>query len=153
MKYFVKSKMYKAANVSYDTQTGTAWSYGWWAFVKVIKGRVVFNAYRYSVSTAKHQSKVRGLLRELGVKIDRTVQVAEGLQGINTLAELNAAEKKTLAHLAEAAENKRQRRLKAARERRAARKAKAAANETPAKPTRRENRVLGHLRLIPGGLS
>ncbi len=100
MKHFKRANIYKAANVSYNPTTKEAYSYSWWAFVKLIKGKIVFNQYTYSNSTSKHQSKVRSLLRDLNIKIDREVQVKDGLQHITTLKELNLKEKETQEHLA-----------------------------------------------------
>jgi hypothetical protein len=74
-----RSKIYKASNVIFNPNTIEAFSYRWWKFVKVIDGLVVFNKYRYSVSTAKHQAKVRQLMIELGIKVDLYVNVRESL--------------------------------------------------------------------------
>ncbi len=79
MKYFKRLNVYKASNVSFYPLTREAYSYGWWRFVAIIDGLVVFNEYRYSVSTSKHQQKVSGLLRELGIKIDLYVSCHESL--------------------------------------------------------------------------
>lgn len=78
---------FKRAN-EYRNSTGTnrfcpvaveARSYNHWVFVKRIKGKVVFNDYSYSNSTAKHQSAMRGLLRDLKIKIDVTVSQRDSL--------------------------------------------------------------------------
>jgi len=75
IKYFPKLKIYKnsTGNVTFDPATITADSYNWWTFVKVIKKKVVFNDYYYSSSTSAHQSLVREVMKELGIKIDVTV--------------------------------------------------------------------------------
>lgn len=73
MKYFKRAGIYKASNVSFDPKLIEARSYDWWVFVKVIKGKVVFNSFRYSNTTSRHQSKVRSLMRELGIKVDLEV--------------------------------------------------------------------------------
>lgn len=80
MKFFSRLGIYKASNVTFNPNTVQAYSYDWWKFVAVINGFVVFNNYRYSVSTGKHQSKVRRLMDELGLKIDVYVNIPEGLQ-------------------------------------------------------------------------
>lgn len=80
MKYYKRLKLYKASNVTFDPATCRAYSYDWWRFVDRVDGKVVFNNHRYSNSTAKHQSKVHGLLRELGIKIDLYVDCPTGLQ-------------------------------------------------------------------------
>ena len=87
MKHFTKLNQFKASNVIYDVGTGRAYSYDWWRFVDVVelKGskQVVFNDYGYSNSTMKHQSKVREVLRKLGISIDLVVNSRSGLQSDN----------------------------------------------------------------------
>jgi hypothetical protein len=119
MKLMKRTGVYQARNVTFNPETCAAFSYVWWQFMARIKGKVVFNNYGYSNSTRKHQSKVRSLLQELGIKIDRVVQVRHGLQNINTIKELNTLEKETLQGRAEAAEAKRKERNRKAQERRA----------------------------------
>ncbi len=75
MKYSKRLKVYKANNLVLNPETMTAFSYDWWQFLARINGKVVFNSHRYSVSTAKHQHKVRGVLSELGIKVDLYVDV------------------------------------------------------------------------------
>lgn len=84
LKYFKKLELFKASNVSFDPSDMVALSYGWWQFVKVINGRVVYNSYRYSPSTGKHQSKVKGLLDQLGIKIDLKIESPKGLQDLDS---------------------------------------------------------------------
>lgn len=83
MKYMKRSGVYKASNVTFDPKTVSAISYNWWKFVAVIDGKVIFNNYRYSVSTSRHQRKIRRLLNELRIKIDIEMPVPKGLQGSN----------------------------------------------------------------------
>jgi hypothetical protein len=71
--------VYKASNVMFDSQRVFATSYDWWVFVRVIGGKVVFNAHRYSTSTQRHQSKVRDLMASLGIGIDIFVDTRESL--------------------------------------------------------------------------
>jgi hypothetical protein len=111
MKHYKKTNLYKASNVTFDPIKMEATSYNWWLFVKRIKGKTVFNSYRYSVSTSKHQSKVRSLMSQLGIRIDRYVQVADGIQYISTLTELNKKHNETLKRIAEREEEKRIARL------------------------------------------
>ena len=68
-----------ARKVSFDPETFEAKSYGWWIFVRRIGGKIVFNNHRYSATTAKHQSQVRGLLQELKIKVDLFVDFRSGL--------------------------------------------------------------------------
>lgn len=91
--------------------------------MKRIKGKVVFNDYRYSVSTARHQRKVRTLLRELGIKIDIEVSFRASLSGYETLRALNAERKEQDRIHAINTEMKRRQRNDRARARRALRKA------------------------------
>lgn len=90
MKFMKRANIYQASNynVTYDPTTTEARSYRWWAFVKVIEGKIIFNSHRYSVSTSKHQSKVRSLMSQLNVHIDMFVDLRSGLQDISTLEEL-----------------------------------------------------------------
>lgn len=107
MKHYKKTNLYKASNVTFDPTKIEATSYNWWLFVKRIKGKTVFNSYRYSVSTSKHQAKVRSLMSQLGIKIDRYVQVVDGLQCISNITELNKNHNETLKRISENKERKR----------------------------------------------
>lgn len=69
--------------VQYNPKTGDAHSYGWWRFVAVIKGKVVFNDYQYSMTTRCHQGLVEDLFKELGIKIDYVVNFRESLNEDN----------------------------------------------------------------------
>jgi hypothetical protein len=75
--------IHKAANVLFDSEKISAWSYNWWQFVKVVNGKTVFNAGRYSNSTSKHQSKVRVLMGKLNIKIDVTVYINQSLNNVD----------------------------------------------------------------------
>jgi uncharacterized protein YPO0396 len=70
MKYYPRLNQYKASNCLFDCETSEAYSYGWWCFAKYINGLYVFNNYRYSNTTAKHQFNTQRLLDKLGIKID-----------------------------------------------------------------------------------
>lgn len=70
MKYFTRLGIYKANNVTFNPRTIEAFSYRWWRFVAEIDGVVIFNNYKYSNTTCKHQSKVFKLMNELNIKID-----------------------------------------------------------------------------------
>ena len=129
MKYYKTQKMYKASNVTFNVETLEAYSYGWWSFVKVINGEVVFNEYRYSVSTSKHQTKVLSLMSQLNIKIDRFVQCKDGLQHISTIKELNKNENETLKIIAEREAAKKQRQRERARTRYLAKKQAALTSE------------------------
>lgn len=79
MKYFKTQNLYKASNVTFDPSKVVATSYGWWVFVAVIENKIVFNEHRYSVSTAKHQSKVRDLMEKLGIVPDLIINVKRSI--------------------------------------------------------------------------
>lgn len=128
MKLYKRTGTYKASNVTFDPKTITAVSYDWWIFVKVVNGRVVFNSYTYSNTTSRHQSKVRSLLTSLGITVDRVVRIQGGLQGIETLKELNRLAAETEAWIAERAASKRKAANERAKARRAELKAQAAAS-------------------------
>jgi hypothetical protein len=59
-----------ASNNYLDLTNNEAISYNWWSYYKTIDGVRVFNVYRYSNTTAMHQSKMRRLLHKLGLSID-----------------------------------------------------------------------------------
>jgi len=82
MRFRVRSNDFVGSNVSFDLDTLKAHSYNWWRFVDIIDGKVVFNGYFYSSSTSKHQGKVRGLLSDLGVKVDVCIKARKGLQNL-----------------------------------------------------------------------
>lgn len=82
LKYFTRSNMYKASNVSFNPVTKEAFSYDWWKFTKMIDGKLVFNNYTYSSTTNRHQSKVRSLLSTLRVKIKYTIEAPKGLDNL-----------------------------------------------------------------------
>ncbi len=122
MKLMTRTGIYKSANVTFKPETKIATSYDWWTFVKVINGKLIFNDYNYSNTTRKHQYKVRHLLNELGLVINREVQIKSGLQNIVTLKQLNAAENETLDAIKAEAEEKRVARNERAQQRRAAKR-------------------------------
>lgn len=70
MKFKPRLKVYQSSsrNNTFNPETFEAHSYQWWLYVTKIKGVVVFNDYNYSSTTNKHQSEMRSLLKELGVK-------------------------------------------------------------------------------------
>jgi hypothetical protein len=63
-----RTNTYRANNVVFDPKIIEASSYNWWIFCKKIQGQIVFNNYRYSVSTQKHQRKVLNLMSDLGIE-------------------------------------------------------------------------------------
>lgn len=125
MKYFKRLKLYKAANVTFNPETKDAFSYAWWRFVAVVEGRLIFNNYRYSVTTAKHQHKVRSVLNELGIKIDIEMPLPRGIRHDQTLAEMIIEAEEYLCDQVLESEMKREARNEKARMRRAEKRAKA----------------------------
>jgi hypothetical protein len=79
MKLMKRSGNYAASNVVFDPKSIQAWSYGHWKFVTKINSKVIFNNYRYSVSTSKHQHKVYRLMSQLGIKVDIFVNARPSL--------------------------------------------------------------------------
>lgn len=74
LKHFPKLNLYKnsTGTVKFNSQTLIATSYDHWTFVKPSgkKNTVIFNTYRYSVTTSSHQRVVRRLLEELNINIE-----------------------------------------------------------------------------------
>lgn len=86
MKYYKTLNQYKnsrGTNV-FDMNTGKAYSYDWWLYFTTIDGIPVFNSYRYSPSTSKHQANMRLLLDELGVREYIDVECPNGLQDLDS---------------------------------------------------------------------
>ena len=79
MKQLKRTGVYKASNVEFNPITISAYSYDHWKFVSVINGLVVFNGYRYSSTTARHQAKVMHLMVSLGIKIDLHIETRYSL--------------------------------------------------------------------------
>lgn len=73
---------YEASNVWFNPETMEATSFQWWYFVKRIGGKVVFNDYRYSSYTTRHQNKVDRTMQKLGIKVDVTIEAPKGLQNL-----------------------------------------------------------------------
>lgn len=66
-------------NCRFYGDTLEATSYKWWTFTKVINGKLVFNDGYYSSTTSGHQWAIRGLLYDLGVKVDHYVYMNDSL--------------------------------------------------------------------------
>jgi hypothetical protein len=83
MKKYNKQGIYKnsTGSITFNKNTMEAYSYKWWKFLSMVEGKLVFNSYRYSVSTSKHQRTVLGLLHELGIKPDYFLQLPNGING------------------------------------------------------------------------
>lgn len=83
MIYVKQSNVYKASNVEFNCDRIQAYSYGWWRFVDKVNGKVIFNNFRYSHTTSRHQTKVMNLLNNLGIKIDVVIEASLGLNNLN----------------------------------------------------------------------
>lgn len=104
MKYFPRLELYKASNVTFDPKKIEAKSYGWWVFVAKIDGVVYFNNFTYSNTTTKHQSKMRGLLKELNIKyVD--IECPKGFQNINAFEDAREMYQNRIKLLEEAIDN------------------------------------------------
>lgn len=66
-------------NNKFDLEAFEATSYNWWTYVCKINGKVVFNNYPYSNTTANHQRNMRALLKQLKIKIDVEVSMRQSL--------------------------------------------------------------------------
>lgn len=120
MKLMKRSGIYQCSkyNCTFNPKTVEAWSYRWWRFVAKVDGVVVFNSYRYGNTTSKHQSKVRSLMSQLGIKIDIFLELPRGIKHGMSLAELIQEGEETLCDQYLRAELKRDERNARARQRR-----------------------------------
>ena len=88
MKYMKRANIYKNHNGSnkFNPETFEAHSYDWWCYVKDFSGVKVFNDYRYSNTTAKHQNNMRSLLEDLGERLDTywMIEAPDGLQDLES---------------------------------------------------------------------
>lgn len=109
MKYYIRSKQYRASNVILEVNPLSAWSYAWWKFLARINGAVVFNGYNYSNSTCRHQSKVKAMLDKLGINIDLYIECPSGLQSANWLESTIEYHSREIQKLREAIANPRSR--------------------------------------------
>ena len=83
MNYYKTLGIYKNSTGSnvYNPLTKTAYSYGWWCYMKPIEGKLVFNSYSYSPSTDKHQ---KALLSLLTVQPDLFIEAPDGLTKLHS---------------------------------------------------------------------
>jgi hypothetical protein len=96
MQWKPRKQRFEARSVSFDPETQEAYSYGWWRFVERIGPYLVFNSYRYSVSTSKHQGLLYwgygneryGLLADLGLSVDLRIEAPRGLQDLDSAVSL-----------------------------------------------------------------
>lgn len=90
MKYFKRANIYKnsTGNNILEVDTMKAFSYNWWCYLMPTgTGKYIFNNYRYSPTTGKHQFDMRSLLRkEFGICSENIVFVdfRESLSNMTT---------------------------------------------------------------------
>lgn len=83
-KYRPRLKIYQdGKNNEFDQVSFSATSYRHWLYCTKIKGKVVFNNYNYSQTTNAHQSNMKDLLKQLGIKIDIQVSMHDSLSNFN----------------------------------------------------------------------
>lgn len=112
LKYFSRLKIYKnySGTNRFNPETFKAYSYEWWCFVmKHPTLGIIFNDFSYSVTTRKHQSQMRTLLRNLGHEIAFTIEAPKGLQDLKSALEY--AESRLTNARAELVKPKRHKRL------------------------------------------
>lgn len=102
----LKSGTYKASNVTFNPNTCEAISYNWWTFVKVIDGKLVFNAHAYSPTTQRHQHKVRSIMVQRGMRPDVIVDTRLSLSDTNALVDAKACFLNKIAELNKEIETK-----------------------------------------------
>lgn len=68
LKHYTRLNVYKnsSGTVSYNPVTKEAYSYRW-KFLCEVKGTMIFNEYKWSVTTSSHQNAVRRTLSALGI--------------------------------------------------------------------------------------
>lgn len=84
--YQTRNKVFKGCNgkLMFDPVTGRGTSYfDGYEISKVIKGKLVLNAYGYSVTTSNHVSVLRSLFHTLGLKYIE-VEAPAGLQDLES---------------------------------------------------------------------
>ena len=86
MPYQTKNKLFKTKNNCFNPETCEAHSYNWWKYVSKIKGKIVFNNHNYSMTTNKHQSEMRRLLDQLGIKVFLYVDMHDSLTSFESKA-------------------------------------------------------------------
>jgi hypothetical protein len=89
MKVTEKNGLVKGNSFTFNKITLEGFSYKWWQVsLKLDENTVLFNNYKYSQTTARHQHEILRLLKEqqerFGFRIF-TVSISEGLQDKNAV--------------------------------------------------------------------
>lgn len=86
MPFQSRNEIFKGSNGKnkFDPAVFEARSYDHWCYVKKIKGKVVFNWYKYSNTTTGHQYEMNRLLEELGIKVYLKVNMGNSLSHFTT---------------------------------------------------------------------
>ena len=71
-----------SGQLEFNPNTGIATSYQWYQIAAVLKGKLVLNTYRYSVTTSKHVGELRSLFRALNLKYV-SIEAPNGLQNLD----------------------------------------------------------------------
>lgn len=122
MRYYKRLKVYKASHVEFDPINLNAYSYGWWRFLAVVDGKLIFNNFPYSRATMRHQGLVRRLLSDLNIKIDIEMPIPSGINSNYLFDELVVIAEEYLCSEYLESEAKREKRNERARLRRIQRK-------------------------------
>lgn len=86
-----KRKTFKSSSgkLEFNPDTGVATSYSWYQIAAVIKGKLILNTFRYSVTTAQHVEQLKNLFKQLGLK-HVSIEAPEGLQDMGAAIEEQA---------------------------------------------------------------
>jgi uncharacterized protein Veg len=107
MRWQVKNLQFKGhrGKCDFDPLKMQAYSYNHWQFVRMIKGKVVFNSYRYSMTTGTHQGTVASIMRRLGIKIDLEIETGNSLSNFENAALPSLYEELFVLEIAHASKN------------------------------------------------
>lgn len=69
LKYLPTKRIFKGCNGKcvFNPQSFESFSYGHWKFVFKYKNKIIFNNYRYSNTTTRHQHAIKSLLKSLNI--------------------------------------------------------------------------------------
>lgn len=84
LQFYKRLNVYKTgnANLTWCPEKQVGHSYRWYEIAKRIKGKLVLNVYKYSVTTSGHVGELHWLFKEQGLEFVE-VQAPRGLQNIN----------------------------------------------------------------------